>query len=263
MDQPPLTSEAPSPATPPPAQSLTGRLLNVLADPGEVFAEVKGAPVRTANWLVPALLFTAACWASIAIIFSQDVFRHQLSDVAEKSVEKGIEQKHLPDDQAQNIRDATRKYAPLGGIIFGVAGSAVMAFAGPFFWGLILWVAGAKILKGNFSYMKGVEVAGLVAMIAVLDVILRTLLVFGMGNFMVGLNGTLLVKDFDGQNPWHVLLKDIDLMTFWMLGLRSLGLARISSVSFSRAAAWVCGAWVAYTGLGVGYVALAQMLHKH
>ena len=37
-------------------------------------------------------------------------------------------------------------------------------------------------------------------------------------------------------------------MTFWLLAVRAMGLARLSGVSFIKAALWVFGIWAAYTG---------------
>jgi hypothetical protein len=143
-----------------------------------------------------------------------------------------------------------------------VAAVLVPVFGGfvtPFFWGLILWLVGAKVLKGDFPFMKAVEVVGLVNMVSVLDVIVRTLLIIGLGNLYAAPGLVLLVKDFDPQNTVHGLLALVNLTTFWVLALRAIGLARLSSVSFTKAALWVFGIWVAYNGffIGLGLVAKA------
>ena len=65
-----------SPTTPPPPvgassepSSLTDRLANVICAPGEVFAEIKNAPVRASNWLVPLILSCIATVVFISIAF--------------------------------------------------------------------------------------------------------------------------------------------------------------------------------------------------
>jgi hypothetical protein len=62
----------------------------------------------------------------------------------------------------------------------------------------------------------------------------------------------LLASDFDPQNKTHTLMALANVMTFWFLAVVGLGLARLSSVSYGRAIAWVIGIWLAYTGLMVG-----------
>ena len=81
-----------------------------------------------------------------------------------------------------------------------------VGFVTPFFWGLIVWLVGAKLFKGNFPYMKAVEVVGLANMISVLEVIVRTLLIVGLGNLYAAPSLVLLVKEFDPQNTVHSLL---------------------------------------------------------
>ena len=82
MEPVPPTLE-PQPAGPPaPGTSLAGRLLNILAAPGDVFGEIKTAPPRVANWLVPAVLFMVLSWLSAGLIFSQPAIRQQISELS-------------------------------------------------------------------------------------------------------------------------------------------------------------------------------------
>jgi hypothetical protein len=232
--------------------SLGGRLLNVFATPGDVFQEVKTARVSAANWLAPALILIAVSWVSSWLIFSQDSIKHQLSEITDQAIQKQIEKSHMSEQQAEQSRAIGEKWA---GIMAKVAAVLVPVFGGfvtPFFWGLILWLVGAKVFKGDFPFMKAVEVVGLVNMVSVLDVIVRTLLIVGLGNLYAAPGLVLLVKDFDPQNTVHGLLALVNVTTFWVLALRAIGLARISSVSFTKAALWVFGIWAAYTGFFIG-----------
>jgi VIT1/CCC1 family predicted Fe2+/Mn2+ transporter len=106
--------------------------------------------------------------------------------------------------------------------------------------------------------MKAVEVVGLANMVSVLEVIVKTLLIVGLGNLYATPSLVLLVKDFDPQNTVHSLLAIVNVMTFWLLAVRAVGLARLSGVSFTKAAVWVFGIWAAYTGCFVGLGLLAK-----
>jgi len=141
------------------------------------------------------------------------------------------------------------KWAGISGKVAAAAAPVVAGFVTPFFWGLILWLVGAKVLKGSFPYMKAVEVIGLANMVCVLEVIVRTLLIVGMGNLYAAPSLMLLVKEFNPQNPVHSLLAVVNVMTFWVLAVRAIGLARLSGASVAKAALWVFGIWAAYTGL--------------
>ncbi len=228
-------------------------MLNIIAAPSDVFDEVKATVPSTANWLVPALLLIAVSWVGAWLIFSQEALRRQVSEYSEKAIEKQIEKSHMPKERADQARQMGEKMAGISTTVGGVAGPIVVAFATPFLWGLFLWLVGAKVLKGNFPYMKAVEVVGLANTIGVLEAIVKTLLILALGNVFASPSLALLVKDFDPQNPTHALIAAVNVMTFWVLAVRSVGLARLSGVSVVKAALWVFGIGAAYTGLFAGF----------
>lgn len=127
------------------------------------------------------------------------------------------------------------------------------AFITPFWGGLILWLVGSFALKAPFPYLKAVEIAGLANMILVLDVVVRTLLVLITGNLFATLSLTLVVKDFDPQNTLYSLLALVNVMTFWLLAVRSVGLARLTGASAAKAAAWIFGIWIVLSGILIGF----------
>ena len=42
-------------------------------------------------------------------------------------------------------------------------------------------------------------------------------------------------------------------MTFWLLAVRSVGLARLTGASVAKAAVWVFGIWIVLTGIMIGF----------
>jgi hypothetical protein len=262
MEEPLLPSEPQSEAPQQPTMSLGGRLLNVFATPGDVFQEVKAAKVSTANWLVPALLLIVVSWVASLVIFSQPSINHQLSEITEKAIQKQVERSQMSEQQAEQARAMGEKWAGISAKIGAGLVPVITGFVTPFLWGLIVWGVGVGLLKANFPYMKAVEVVGLANMVNVLDVIIRTLLIVGLGNLYASTSPMLLVKEFDPQNTVHSLLALANVMTFWLLAARGIGLARLSGVSVAKAIAWVFGIWVAYTGLLVGLGILAKTAFK-
>jgi hypothetical protein len=111
--------------------------------------------------------------------------------------------------------------------------------------------------------MKGVELAGLAGMVSVLDAVVRTLLILIMGNLFASPSLALFVKQFDPQNHTHALLAIVNIMTFWVLSVRSVGLARFCAVGFGTAAAWVFGVWAVLTGLFTGLGFAMQAIFSH
>lgn len=252
---PVLDSQAPQPTMP-----LGSRLFNVFATPGEVFDQLKGTAVSAANWLIPAFLIIIVSWVAASLIFSQDSIQQQLREITDQAVEKQIAKGHLSQQQADQARAAAAKFGSIGTKIGAYAAPVFAAFVTPFWWGLILWLVGTNALKADFSYMKGVELSGLAAMVSVLDAIVRGLLILIMGNLFASPSLALLVKQFDPQNPVHGVLAAVNVMTFWVLAVRAIGLARLSGVGFGKAAAWVFGIWALFTGLMMGFGLAVQAI---
>jgi len=247
-----------TPSTPPeqtPAQSsLFGRLFNIFAAPGEVYAEVKTSPPCTANWLTPVLVFVLASWLGFALMYSQDSVRQQLADIRNQAIEKQMAKTKVPPAQVEQAQQMAEKFGTISTIVGAVAGAAVVGFISPFWWGLILWLVGAKAFKGSFGYMRAVEVAGLSLMIDALEAVVKPLLVLSFGNFFATPSLALLVKEFDPMNTVHGLLAVVNVMTFWVLAVKAVGLAKLCGISFGKAAVWVFGIWVVVTGafFGIG-----------
>jgi hypothetical protein len=262
MEEPLQVQESPTDTPPPPGMSLGARLFNVFATPGDVFQEVKTAKDSTANWLVPALILILVSWAAAVLIFSQDSIKHQFTEIVDQGIQKQVESHHLTEQQAEQGRAVGEKWASIVAKISSGLLPVLVGFLSPFFWGLIIWVVGAKILKGGFPYMKAVEVVGLGNMINVLDAIVKTLLIVGFGNLYASPSLFFLAKDFDPQNTVHSLLTIVNVMTFWILTVRAIGLARLSGTSFAKAMLWVFGIWAAYTGLFIGVALLLKMVFK-
>lgn len=236
--------------------SLPARLVNVLAAPGETFETVKNSAPSPANWLLPALLLILVSWVGAGLIFSQDTIQQQLTEIIDQGIEKQLQRQQMPADKAEQARQIGQKWGAILAKVSATAAPVVVGFVTPFFWGLLLWLLGAKAFKGGFTYMKAVEVAGLANMILVLDAIVRTLLILLRSNLYAAPSLMLLVKDFDPQNTIHGLLGVVNVMTFWLLAVRSIGLARLSRTSIVKAAICVFGIWIAYTGF---FIALGMI----
>ncbi len=255
MEQPSAMPEAPpSPAQPPATMSLGARLLNVFAIPGEVFEEVRSTGPAASNWLVPALLLIAVSWVSAWLIFSQESIQQQLREMTAKAIQPRIEKAHVPQEQAEQIRQMAELSQKAGIVVTPVA----VAFASPFFWGFIFWMVGKKVFKGQFAFMKGVEVTGLANSIGVLEGVIKPLLIIGLGDLFASPSAALALKNFDPQKPSHAFLAVANVMTIWLLAVRSIGLAKLSGVSVVRAGTWVFGIWAAYTSLLIGIGAALQ-----
>jgi hypothetical protein len=106
-----------------------------------------------------------------------------------------------------------------------------------------------------------VEAVGLANMVLVLGAVVRTLVELWANNYFAGPNlGLLVMKNFDPQNTAHGILMALDVMTFWVLGARSIALARLANISVVKAGACVFGIWVAYTGFFIALSVVAKAI---
>ncbi len=237
--------------------SLIARMANVFAAPGEVFEQVKASPPSHANWLAPVLLLIVISWLSAWLMSSQEALQQQYRNSIDKAMQSQIDSGKIKPEDVDNVRELRMTQTKIGGYVAPV----FVVFIQLFWWSLILWLLGAKLFKGNVSFMKAAEVCGLAGVIGVLDIVIHTLLAIGLTNPFAGPNLAVILKDPNPATPLFLMFNAINVITFWELAVRSVGLARIASVSFAKAAAWVIGLWLLFQSfcIGVGAVAYAAM----
>jgi Yip1 domain len=248
----------PAPAGPPdpktrPRMSLPARLLNVFAVPGEVFGDLKNARPAVSNWLVPALLGAVIGVISVFIILSQPAIQKQFKERQTKLIEEGASAGKMTD---QERRLAEKFTGPAVLKAVAGAGAVIGSFVSVFWWGFILWFLARRWLKTPVPFAKALEVAGLAMMINVLGGIVAMLLIVNLGRMGATPSLALMVKDFDTTRKGHLFAAAANVFSFWVVGVRSIGLARLAEVSYLRAAWVVVTFWVleqcffVITGLG-------------
>ncbi len=245
MEEPPPESRQ---DTPQPALSLGARLLNVFAMPGEVFKGVTASRLMVGNWLVPALLSAVVGVLTTVVIVSHPAFTKQIHERIEqqaKALEKQVQGgqiKRADADRAVAFSRAVTQPA-----VLKVAGGVVAAGAGVarvFWWGLILWVLGRRFLRMRIRYTKALEVAGLALMISVLGGVVTLLLTLNLSQLFSAPGLALVSSDLDAHRKSPLLLGVANGFSLWLVGVLSVGLARLAGVPFLRAAWFVFAAWL-------------------
>jgi hypothetical protein len=259
MEQaPPMPQPA---AAPTPTTSLTGRLLNVFAAPGDVFDEIKATPPSVVNWLVPALIYAVVGAISMCIMFAQPAIQQTIHDQQVKVLDQRVQQGKMTqaqEDQALQFMDKIMGPRMLAAV--GSAGMVIYGFVSLFGWALVLWLLGRWFLKAQFDYMKALEVAGLSSIILILGLVIGALLAAILGRLYATPGLALLVSDFDPKNRLHLLLGAVNVFYLWHAGVLAIGLAKLSGASTAKPLAVVFGFWVLIEllliGVGLGQWAL-------
>jgi hypothetical protein len=248
MEDPLPVRESPPDAPPPPAMSLAARLLNVFAIPGEVFAGVKASRLSIGNWLVPALLSAVVGVLTAIVVVSQPAIQRQMHDLQERQA-KALEQqikagkvKQADADRAQAVTRAITEPATLKAL--GGLAAAIVSVARVFWWAFVLWLLSRLFLKVRLGYLKTLEVAGLALMISVLGAVVLLLLMVNLPKLSATTSLALAVSDFDASRKSHLLLGAANVFSFWLVGVLSVGMAKLAGVPFLRAAWFVFAAWI-------------------
>jgi Yip1 domain len=245
MEPIPPTSETQSTEPPAPTMSLAGKLLNVFAAPSDVFNEIKAAPPRVANWLVPVLLSVIVGVISCFIIFAQPGVRQAIHEQQVKALDQQVQKGKITQAQEDQFLQMSERFTgPTMLAIFGSFGVVLNSFITVFWWALLLWLFGRWFLKAQFHYLKAVEVAGLASVIIALGLVLTALLAACLGRLDSTPSLALFVSDFDPTRRTHLLLGAANPVYFWHTGVLAVGLAKLSAAPAAKAAAVVFSYWV-------------------
>ena len=247
MEEPLPVLDSPPEVPLPPATSLAARLLNVFAIPGEVFAGVRVSRISIGNWLVPALLLALVGVVTVFVVVSQPAFQRQIHDLTERQAKALDEQvkagkvKQPDADRAMALTRAITTSASLKSLFS--FGAAVVGATRVFWWGFVLWLLGRLFLKVRFGYPKALEVAGLGLMISVLGAVVMLLLMVNLPKLFSTPSLAFAVGDFDTNRQSLLLMGAANVFSLWLLGVLSVGLAKLAGVPFLRAAWFVFAAW--------------------
>jgi hypothetical protein len=232
----------------PPAMSFAARLLNVFAIPGEVFEVVRVSRSCVSNWLLPALLSAVVGVFTIIVILSQPSVHRQMRELGEqqaKALEQQIKAGKVTRAEADQVQALTRWFTdPVTLKIFGSMAAVVIGVARVFWWAFILWLVGRMFLKVQFGYTKALEVAGLALMISVLGGIVGLALTVNLTRIFATPSLALVAPDFEAARKSVLMLGAVTVFSFWLVGVLSVGLARLARVPFLRAAWFVFAVWV-------------------
>ena len=240
--------DAPPDAPPPPAMSFAARLLNVFAIPGEVFETVRASRFCVGNWLLPALLSAVVGGFTMVVLFSQPGIQKQVRELGEqqaKALEQQVKAGKVTQAEASQVQAVTRRITdPATLKIFLGMAAVLFGVVRVFWWAFILWLVGRMFLKAQFGYLKTLEVAGLALMISVLGEVVALALTVNLTKVFATPSLALAAPDFEASRKSYLMLGAANVFSFWLVGVLSVGLAKLARVPFLRAAWFVFAFWV-------------------
>jgi len=251
MDAAPIPSPPPEVAPSGPS-SLTDRLTNIIAAPGEAFEEIKNAPVRASNWLVPLILACIATVVYMCLAFSQPVILRGMQEQRENVMRKKVAAGKITQEQADQATAMTEKFiTPTTMKIFGAGGAVVASVAGLFLMAVAIWLALKCCTAARLDYMKVVEICGLALVIDVPQKIIRIALVAWKGNLLATASPTLFLANPSTTNKTDLFLSMFDVVDFWWLAVLSLGVSKVAGIGYRTAAFITFGVWFGFRIIAV------------
>jgi len=224
-----------------PRMTLAARLLNVFAVPGEVFGELKGGPVAISNWLIPALIGAVIGVLSVLILLSQPAIQRQFKERQNKFIEERVKAGQLTPQEREVVEWLTRTTVLKA---LGSAGAVIGSFGSVVWWGFVLWFLARVLFRAQVAFSKTLEVAGLSMMINVLGGIVAMLLIINFERSGAAPSLALLVKDLDAVRKGGLVAIAANVFSIWVVGVRSIGLAKLAGVPYLRAAWAVFTFWL-------------------
>jgi len=229
---------------PPASTSIGAKLFNIFAAPGEVFAEIKVAPVRAWDWLVPVVINCALAALTIIVLFSQPTIRQQIRHQQELAFEKKVQAGEMTQEQSDQAMAMMDKFN--GPVMTGIACVSVVIglFARAFWWGLILMLLAKWFLPQPISYMRAVSVGAIASMIIALGSLVAMLLGVILGRMYGAPSLGLLIEQFDPTNRQHALLGMVNVFNFWFVAVTGLGLARVTGGGVGKSIGLFLAYWI-------------------
>ncbi len=227
--------------------SLSEKITDIFASPGELFENVRLTPRTNSNWVIPWLLF-----AIVAIILGQLVVNNpSLADQMGTMIRKGFDKQVQEGKMSQEQADQTfERFVKPGSVMFTitqVAGSVLGPLLAIFVLGLVYWVLGKTAMKATSPYMKVTEVVGLTLFIGVLEQIVTTILMFAMDSITATPSLGIFISNFDMENKLHLALAKVNVFTFWSLIIVSIGLSKLFQRDFPKVLVLVFALWVLWS----------------
>jgi hypothetical protein len=170
-----------------------------------------------------------------------------MKEARANAMQKKVAAGKLTQAQADQMSAATENFLTPGVMaVFAAGGAVCVSVAGLFALGLALW-GGVKLASEvKVPYMKMIEVCGLASMIDVAQKIIRTPLVLWKQNLLATVSPTLFLDHPDMTKRGDMFLSMVDAVDIWWLVVLSVGVSKVASISYGRAALLTFGVWYGF-----------------
>jgi hypothetical protein len=245
------TSNPPVDSQPEEELSHSDKMIGVLSEPASTFEKIAKFPLKTIDWLLPALIFFLVICVTQVVINSNKAIHSQIVDKQMEKIEKNFDQavasgKMTAEEKTQQmdtIQDRMENYGALQ-IIFTFVGVFIGGFIVFFIINGFYFLFVKFLLKGDGNYTSVLVANGMPLYIAIINVILATILSLAFGRMLQDVSVASFL-DSDRSTLIGFILAKLDIISIWVYIAFSIGLAKLfKSASTANYYLTVFGIWI-------------------
>ena len=222
------------------------RIMNLFLTPSKTFEALIVKP----DWVTPLILFFLMFIATSILL--KEVIQREQAVVTKESIMKNPQ---IPDSQKeQTAEQAISMMKKFWAVGIGVGFIVVLGMY--LLGGLFIHLGGAKVLKGEGTYLQALSIFGYSGLIDVLAGIIKVPLMMVNETMRIDTGLGMLVAEGETRTPLYVFLSKFDIFTFWQLAVLIIGLSMLYKFSKGKTTALVIGLWLIWVLASVGLTAI-------
>jgi hypothetical protein len=235
-----------------PAPSLGSTIINVLAAPGEAFADLHKKESAPLLWVVPLIILVLMTVGTIYLFMTHGSFHQQMLDAQRHAIQKQVDEGKMPQERADMVLEQMESGGSgmflIIGIIFGVIFLVASFFVVPLF----LWLGSKFILKSEAGYGKFIEAYGISQWIAMLGAVVTIMMAFAFDSIYARPSAIMaLFPDIDMTSQMHRLIGSIEVFAIWQTAVLGIAISKLSNKSLVAGMGLAFGLWVVWVALRI------------
>ena len=244
--------------------SHTDKMVGVITEPINTFTKMSQQETKTADWIIPLLVFIVLLIASTVIMQTNPQIKYDMTEKqmeqVEKSLDEAVASGGMTQEQADERLEQTREFMANSGatmLIPQVIGILIVSFIVFFVVSGFYFVISKFGLKGEGTYKEAMVGYGLTFYIAGIQIVLALIFAMVMNKMFTDTSVASFI-DADKTQLIGFLLSKLDPISIWFYFVVSIGLSRMFKAENCKN--YVIMVFVSWIGFGLLFFYLAKAI---
>ncbi|MEN8191438.1 MAG: Yip1 family protein [Bacteroidota bacterium] len=232
----------------------TDKMVGVFTEPTNTFTEISQFPAKTADWIVPLLIFIVLVNLSTILMQTNPQIKYSMvekqMEVVQKSLDDAVKSGAMTQEQADSRSEAIREQFESGGaamMIPQIVGTVIGVFIFFFIVSGYFFAISKFGLKGTGTYKDAMVAYGLPLYVAMIQVIFTVILAMLMNKIITDTSIVNFI-DVDKTQLLGFLMSKIDPFSIWFYAVVGVGFAKMfKSDSIGKYIGMVIGSWLIFS----------------